>query len=269
MKIADDISWHIPEPKKPGGKEYWTVYTFGDRQKAFVRANTNGFGNGAKHTIPIYSEAFPYPDEQHIVREHPRQRQLSRYEISFRTGSDVEYCISLMKQAYLKVRGAVSDMRTIERVAKPLSIISKRSDELSHGEIKTLIRQVGEILADISRVGVRYCEEEYKINGMRLDVAWKAVPEGNPKFAFEVQVSGNLFEALGKVKHAYDVWSSRPVVITDEKGIEQAKSLLKGMYHEIESEASVISWRRVQKLQNHLVEAKRLLSEMKFISRSK
>jgi len=66
-----------------------------------------------------------------------------------------------------------------------------------------------EALVEAGRIQRYVAEKEYKIDGERLDAVWKRVERSVPTFAFEVQVSGDLYHAIGKLKHAYDIWNSR------------------------------------------------------------
>jgi hypothetical protein len=63
----------------------------------------------------------------------------------------------------------------------------------------------------------RHPEKEKPIDGERIDVVWKRIERGDPNFVFEVQISGNFYEALAKLKHAWDKWNSRPFLVTNEQ----------------------------------------------------
>lgn len=78
-----------------------------------------------------------------------------------------------------------------------------------HDDIRNMIREVGDMEGSISEV-------EYQMDGWRLDVAWKRIATGIPSHAFEVQIGGNFYEALAKLKHAYDKWNSKPSHVREE-----------------------------------------------------
>src|SRR5215831_17740977 len=49
-----------------------------------------------------------------------------------------------------------------------------------------------------------------RFNGERLDVAWRRVVASIPQKVFEVQVSSNLYSAIGKSKKAHLFGNSQP-----------------------------------------------------------
>jgi len=113
--------------------------------------------------------------------------------------------------------------------------------EPSHNEIRDMICEIGKFEGRIS-------ESEYPIDNLRLDVAWKKIKAGNPSHAFEVQIGGNFFEALTKLKHAWDKWNSKPFLVTTERYEAEAKLLLEGSFHEIEHVARIVNWRKIKDL---------------------
>jgi len=54
-------------------------------------------------------------------------------------------------------------------------------------------------------------------------------------------VGGNLVEALAKLKHAWDLYSSIPVLVTRAEQIPHAESLLSGSFHEIKEVTRILS----------------------------
>jgi hypothetical protein len=109
-----------------------------------------------------------------------------------------------------------------------------------HEDIKKAIHQMGLIQAKVS-------EMEASLDGYRLDVVWKRVQRGVPYIAFEVQVGGSLNDALTKLKHAFDMWNSRPVLVTTEVDAERAKEIVSGSFHEIMNEIRIVDWRDIKK----------------------
>jgi hypothetical protein len=111
----------------------------------------------------------------------------------------------------------------------------------SHNQIRDMISEIGRFEDWISEV-------EYPIDKMRLDVVWRRIKAGNPSYAFEVQVGGNFYEALTKLKHAWDKWNSKPFLVTTEKYELEAKHLLEGSFHEIEHVTKIVNWKKVREL---------------------
>jgi len=115
-------------------------------------------------------------------------------------------------------------------------VVVERPD---HEGLKDILYQMGVIQRRVS-------EKEVKVNGYRIDVGWRKIPRGDPYIAFEVQLSGNLEEALTKLKHAYDTWNAKPVLVTTEKQIDEATRIIEGSFHEIRDTIRVIDWREIK-----------------------
>ena len=120
-----------------------------------------------------------------------------------------------------------------------------------HDLIKEMIYEIGLLQGWIA-------EKEYHLEAFRLDVVWKRVKQGNPTVAFEVQIGGNLIEALTKLKHAFDMWNSSPILVTNEYQIEKAGGLVEGSFHEIKDALSIMDWRKVY----DLVESKKKVNAL-------
>jgi len=108
--------------------------------------------------------------------------------------------------------------------------------------------EIRDMLSEIGKLEGRIAETEYPIDNLRLDVIWKTIPTGNPKWAFEVQLSGNFYEALTKLKHAWDKWNSRPFLVTTNEYETQARWLLEGSFHEMKDDARIVNWEKIVKL---------------------
>ena len=86
------------------------------------------------------------------------------------------------------------------------------------------------------------------MDGKRLDVVWRRIDKGVPTYVFEVQVGGDLYHALGKLKHAFDLWNSNLFLVTAEKDLPEALNLLSGTYHEIKNNVKVIELPKIDEL---------------------
>ncbi len=103
-------------------------------------------------------------------------------------------------------------------------------------------------LAEIGKLRGKASETEYPMDGKRLDVVWKQIKQGHPHYVFEIQVGGNLVSALGKLKHAWDLWSSKLYLVTKEKYEIEARKLVSGMFHEIETNIKIIPIEKIEEL---------------------
>jgi hypothetical protein len=59
---------------------------------------------------------------------------------------------------------------------------------------------------------------------------------------WEVHIGGNFYEALAKLKHAWDYWRADPFLVTTEKYEDEARKLLGGTFHEIKPCIRIIHW---------------------------
>jgi hypothetical protein len=85
-------------------------------------------------------------------------------------------------------------------------------------------------------------------DGTRLDVVWRRLEQAVPAYVFEVQVGGDLYHALGKLKHANDLWNSNIFLIVGDGDLPKAKTLLSGTFHEIQSKVKLIGLGKIDEL---------------------
>ncbi|MEM4727853.1 MAG: hypothetical protein QXD04_06355 [Candidatus Bathyarchaeia archaeon] len=111
----------------------------------------------------------------------------------------------------------------------------------THDEIKDVLIELGKLQGFIA-------ESEYDMDGGKLDVVWRRVERGSPTYVFEVQIGGDLYHAIGKLKHANDLWNSNIFLIVTHDDISKAKNLLTGTFHEIQGKIRIIELENIQKL---------------------
>lgn len=123
--------------------------------------------------------------------------------------------------------------------------ISKVKPEIietpDHAKLQKLLFQIGQLNRFIS-------EKEYLMGSERLDVVWRRVDGSVPTFVFEVQVGGDVYHALGKLKHAFDLWNSNIFLIIQKNELEKANILLDGTFHEIRDKIKIIIPQKVSEL---------------------
>jgi len=113
--------------------------------------------------------------------------------------------------------------------------------DLSHDKVKDMIFEIGKIHRYIT-------DKEYVMNSDRLDVVWRRVEKSVPTYAFEIQVGGDIYHALSKLKHAYDLWNSNIYLVIEERHREKAQELLSGTFHEIAATIRIINLAQVNEL---------------------
>ena len=97
----------------------------------------------------------------------------------------------------------------------------------------TTHNNIRETLVEIGKLQGFLAESEYPFDTGILDVVWRRVINSVPTYVFEIQVGGDIYHALGKLKHAYDLWNSHIFLVASEKDREKAEGLLSGTFHEI------------------------------------
>lgn len=112
---------------------------------------------------------------------------------------------------------------------------------LTHNELQGLIFEIGKLNRFLS-------EKEYPMENERLDVVWRKVERSVPTYVFEVQIGGDIYHAIGKLKHAFDIWNSNIFLIINQGDIETAKSLLSGTFHEINNKIKIIFPEKIYEL---------------------
>lgn len=103
-------------------------------------------------------------------------------------------------------------------------------------------------LAEIGRLQRFLAETEYALENPRLDVVWRRVQRSVPSFVFEVQVSGNLTEGMGKLKQAFDLWNSNIFLVGKEDHRRHVNELLGGTFHEVQHRLRFLELAQVEEL---------------------
>jgi predicted RNA-binding protein len=108
-------------------------------------------------------------------------------------------------------------------------------------------------LVEIGALQGFLAESEYTFDIGKLDVVWRRVVNSVPTYVFEVQVSGDIYHALAKLKHAYDLWNSHIYIVAAGTDQNKVNNLLSGTFHEINQRINFIELNQV----NELYEKKR------------
>jgi hypothetical protein len=65
---------------------------------------------------------------------------------------------------------------------------------INHDEVKAYLTEIGRIQGYVA-------DEEYPPKSTRLDVVWRRVERSVPTFVFEVQIGGDIYHAMAKLKY--------------------------------------------------------------------
>jgi predicted RNA-binding protein len=139
------------------------------------------------------------------------------------------------------VGSVISALKPGAKVPQPAAEPEKKKEGSVHESVK-------EKLLEIGRIQKFVVEDEYAVDGKRLDVVWRRIDKGVPTYVFEVQVGGDVYHALGKLKHAFDLWNSNIFLISSDKDLPEARTLLSGTYHEIRDKVKLIELQDIDKL---------------------
>jgi hypothetical protein len=117
---------------------------------------------------------------------------------------------------------------------------------------------VKDLLAEIGRIQSYVADKEYPIDSAFLDVVWRRVERSVPTYAFEVQLGGDIYHAMAKLKHAHDVWNSQTFLVASLADKPKYQELLSGTFHEVADRMRFVDIRLVREL----LEKKRTYREM-------
>lgn len=133
---------------------------------------------------------------------------------------------------------------------------AEKTRDLDHDVIQDMIFEIGRIHRYVT-------EKEYWMNGERLDVVWRRIPKSVPTYVFEVQVGGDIYHALAKLKHAHDLWNSNIfLVVSEEKDKVRVNELLAGTFHEIRNVISIVSPSKIERIYSLQLEDSKLRKEI-------
>jgi predicted RNA-binding protein len=98
--------------------------------------------------------------------------------------------------------------------------------KVAHNDAINDIVEIGQIQGFIS-------DKEYTLESTRLDVVWRRVERSVPTYVFEVQVGGDIYHAMSKLKHAFDLWNSHIFLVASNEDKGKYQELLAGTFHEV------------------------------------
>jgi len=145
-----------------------------------------------------------------------------------------EFRQPLILKKWEEVEGIIRKLNpsiSVEKFSRSSVVLpyeEKKEVQPTHEEIKNLILEIGKLQGFIAN-------KEFPMGTERLDSVWRRLPESVPTYVFEVQVGGDLYHAIGKLKHAYDIWNSRIFLVASKDVLGSVNHLISGTFHEIKS----------------------------------
>jgi len=104
--------------------------------------------------------------------------------------------------------------------------VSVQAEQSVHSELVDSLLEIGRLQSYLT-------QKEYPMGKARLDAVWRRVQRSVPNFVFEVQVGGNLYQALAKLKHAHDIWNSNIYLVLLDSSKKQLDELLSGTLSDV------------------------------------
>ena len=114
----------------------------------------------------------------------------------------------------------------------------------------SLHEQIKQKLIEIGRLQGFIAEVEYPVEIGKLDVVWRKLERSVPTRVFEVQVGGDIYHGLAKLKHAFDLWNSHIFIVANQSDLKKAGNLLSGTFHEISDYLKPIELEKIEELYN-------------------
>jgi predicted RNA-binding protein len=128
---------------------------------------------------------------------------------------------------------------------------SNRQTSITHDGIKDYLAEIGQIQNFV-------VDQEYPIESGYLDVVWRRVQRSVPTYAFEVQLGGDIYHAIAKLKHAHDLWNSHIFLVASLAQKAKYDELVAGTFHEVADYLQFMDLRLV----SELLDKKRAYREM-------
>jgi predicted RNA-binding protein len=195
----------------------------------------------------------------------PKELQESKLIWPLRFEFDVQYCLPPDKWAIQKLvskdlwpRGGFQLLT--ENIGQQLVSAFKMPGKLPQPPEQPKVEEplarhdhdaVKEALVEIGKLQNLIAEAEYQFDLGRLDVVWRRVQQSVPTYVFEIQIGGNIYQALAKLKHAFDLWNSHLFLVSPQDDFSKAIELLSGTFHEIRGRLKFIDCLRVKELLAH------------------
>jgi len=122
-------------------------------------------------------------------------------------------------------------------------VISSRlpSRDDRHGYTQSLLSEIGRLQNFVTDI-------EFPLENRRVDVVWRRVQRSAPSYVFEVQIAGNLTEAMAKLKQAFELWNSNIFLVGQPEHQTPSVQLCDGPFHEIRNRLKFLKVADVEEL---------------------
>lgn len=100
---------------------------------------------------------------------------------------------------------------------------------------------IASTILEIGKIQRMVVEAPFPVDGDALDVIWKRTIRSVPTFAFSVNLSDDFDRSIKPLKHSFDLWNSRPFLVTDESKIKSVQEFSAGLYHEFSENLKILT----------------------------
>lgn len=270
--IRDGI-WGLRD--KPRLKQAWERLRKGDILFFYATAPTSGIV-GFGHAETKFRQDKPlWIDEIRANKViYPFRFEFGiGYALPLESWDEKRIPIRDLKIGYWAGINLVTDKESISKLTERIRVnwsvqVTKPPEEVKkepapepaslHRTIKDQIYEIGQIHRFISA-------KEYPMDSQRLDVVWRRVERSVPTYAFEVQIGGDIYHALAKLKHAFDLWNSNLFIIIKPDDKNKVVELLSGTFHEIRNKVNIVTVDKIKRLYELQIEDVRLREEIGLI----
>jgi predicted RNA-binding protein len=187
---------------------------------------------------------YPYRFEMNIVFLLP--------ETQWRTHAIKGHELGLSRGYVAKGLNPIRDLQmltAIDAVLKTKFGVTRLAEEkVEQGPELSTHSGVQEMLVQLGMLQRFLSHKEFPMEHERLDVVWRRVEGSVPTYVFEVQVGGDVHHALGKLKHAHDIWNSNLFLVLADGDVPKAQSYLSGTFHEVKDRVKLVRLEEVQEL---------------------
>lgn len=104
------------------------------------------------------------------------------------------------------------------------------------------------ILSEMGRMQRMIVEVGYPVDDFSIDVVWKRLVRSVPTFSFAVERRGDFSATLPALKHAHDLWNSKPFLITRPEEARKAQAMAEGVFHEFGPMVKILTTSQVMEL---------------------
>ncbi len=235
----------------------WSMLREGDGLLFYVSKPVHGivgFGRVAtkfKQTIPLWPEEirkkeviwplrFEFDIESCLPPNLWRTDRYTSHELQLITRM-VFQCYPVEEVNAARIALGLQPITEAEAATLVESTTPDKAESVSHNDVISDLIEIGRIQGYIG-------DKEYPLESTRLDVVWRRVERSVPTYVFEVQVGGDIYHAMAKLKEAFDLWNSHIFLVAANEDRGKYQELLAGTFHEVADKMYFVEISLVKKL---------------------